>query len=361
MKAAVLYEAKKPLVVEEIEIEEPKQGEVMVKLAAAGVCHSDLHFMEGLWQYPLPVLMGHEGAGIVEKVGQGVTSVKPGDHVVLSWTPSCGMCPNCVRGKPYLCTGHGSGPTMRDGTSRLKKGDQRINHFISVSSFAEYAVLPEIGMVKVRDDAPLDKVALVGCGVMTGVGAVINTAKVEVGSSVAVFGCGGVGLNVVQGANLAAATTIIAVDTLDNKLEMAKQFGATHVVNASKEDPLAKIREITGGGADYAFEVIGKAEVIAQAFDSVKPGGTAVAVGMPPLGSQLTLNAALIFMQAKTLMGCNYGSARFRVDMPMLVDLYMAGRLKLDELVSRTYPIEKINEAFDAMKNGEVARSIIKF
>ncbi len=361
MKAAVFYEANKPLVVEEIEIEEPKQGEAMVKMAAAGVCHSDLHFMEGLWPWPTPAVLGHEGAGIVEKVGQGVTSVQPGDHVIFSWTPSCGMCRNCVIGKPYLCTGHGSGPTMRDGTSRLKKGDQTIHHFISVSSFAEHAVVPEIGMVKVRDDAPLDKVALVGCAVMTGVGAVINTAKVEVGSSVAVFGCGGVGLNVVQGANLADATTIIAVDMLDNKLEMAKQFGATHLVNASKDDPVMKIHEITGGGADYAFEVIGKAEVITQAFESVKPGGTAVVVGMPPLGSQTTLNAALIFMQDKTLKGCNYGSTRFRVDMPMLVDLYMAGKLKIDELVTRSYPLEKINEAFEAMKKGEVARSIIKF
>jgi len=360
-KAAVLYEAKKPLVVEEIEIEEPRQNEVLVKVAAAGVCHSDLHFIEGLWPFPLPAVMGHEGAGVVERVGEGVTSVKPGDHVILSWVPSCGICRECVTGKPYLCSGGFPPHAMKDGTSRLKKGDRQLFHFTAVSSFAQYLVTHEAAMVKIRDDAPLDKVALIGCGVMTGVGAVINTAKVEVGSSVAVFGCGGVGLNVVQGADLAAAATIIAVDTLDNKLDMAKQFGATHLVNASKENPVTKIQEISGGGVDYAFEVIGNPDVITQAFESVRAGGVAVVVGMPPVGSQVTLSAARIFLSAKTLKGCNYGSTRFRVDMPMLVDLYMAGRLKLDELITRTYPLEGINDAFEAMKKGEVARSIIKF
>ena len=360
MKAAVLYEAKKPLVVEDVEIEDPKRGEVLVKVATAGVCHSDLHFMEGLWPFPLPAIFGHEGAGVVERVGEGVTLVQPGDHVILSWVAPCGLCRNCSRGKPYLCTSNPAA-SMKDGTTRLKKGDQSIFHFIGVSSFAQYLVAHETAMVKVREDAPLDKVALIGCGVMTGVGAVVNTAKVEMGSSVAVFGCGGVGLNVIQGANLAGATTIIAVDKFDNKLEMAKGLGATHVINASNEDPVAKVREIVAGaGADYAFEVIGIPEVVTQAFDAVAPGGTAVMVGMPPIGAPVTINSLGLFL-GKTLRGAYYGSARVRVDMPALVDLYMAGKLKLDELITRSYSLDGINDAFEVMKKGEVARSIIKF
>jgi S-(hydroxymethyl)glutathione dehydrogenase/alcohol dehydrogenase len=250
----------------------------------------------------MPVVMGHEASGVVEKVGEGVTYVQPGDHVVLSFIPTCGTCYYCAIGRPVLCSqGGGRGGAMKDGTTRLKKGDQEIRQFAQVGSFGEYAVVPEGGVVKIRDDAPLDKVSLVGCGVMTGVGAVANTAQVEPGSSVAVI------------------------------------------------------------GADYAFEVIGNVKAIAQAFDSVRRGGTAVVVGMAPLGSEASVNAAGFFMQEKVLRGCAYGSARFRVDMPRLVDLYMAGKLKLDELITREYPLEGINDAFAAMKNGEVARSIIKF
>lgn len=358
MKAAVLYGPNK-LAVEEIQVEEPKAGEVLVKMAAAGVCHSDLHFIEGLWPYPAPFVMGHEGAGVVERVGPGVTLVAPGDHVILSWVAPCGLCRDCAAGRPYICK---TGPvaTMKDGTTRFYKGDQRIFHQTGVSSFAEYAVVHETAAIRIRTDAPLDRAALIGCGVMTGVGAVINTANVEVGASVAVLGCGGVGLNVVQGAVLAGAIKIIAVDTLDNKLEMAKNLGATHTVNASSEDPVARIREITDGGADYAFEVIGLPDVVAQAFEAIATSGTAVMVGMPPLGSNIVINSVPLFM-GKTLKGALYGSARVRVDMPMLVDLYMAGKLKLDELVSRSYPIDQISEAFEVMKKGEVARSIIKF
>jgi S-(hydroxymethyl)glutathione dehydrogenase/alcohol dehydrogenase len=362
MKAAVLYEAKKPLVVEEIDVEDPKRGEVMVRIVASGVCHSDLHFIEGLWPFPMPVVMGHEASGVVDKVGEGVTYVQPGDHVVLSFVPTCGACYYCTIGRPALCTeGGGRGGAMKDGTTRLKKGDQVIRPFAQVGSFAEYAVVPEGGVVKIREDAPLDKVSLVGCGVMTGVGAVANTAQVEPGSSVAVIGAGGVGLNVIQGAALAGAAKIIAVDLLDNKLEMAKRFGATDVINGENEDPVRRIREITGRGADYAFEVIGNVKAIAQAFDSVRPGGTAVVVGMAPLGSEVSVSTTGFFMQEKVLRGCYYGSTRFRVDMPRLIDLYMAGKLKIDELISREYPLEGINDAFAAMKNGEVARSIIKF
>ena len=359
MKAAVLYKLKTPLVIEDVELEDPKQGEVLVKVAAAGVCHSDLSFMEGRWKIRIPLVMGHEGAGVVEKVGEGVTSVQPGDHVIFSWVGSCGVCRNCARGKPYLCMNTPLS-TMRDGTSRFKKGDTVLFHQTGVSSFSEYTVVHEMSIVKIREDMPLDKAALVSCGVLTGVSAVINAAKVELGSSVAVFGCGGVGLNVIQGATLVGATKIIAVDRLDNKLEMAKQFGATHVINATTEDAVARIREITGTGVDYAFEVIGMPEVVVQAFDATDAAGTTVMVGMPPLRAPLTVNTLGLFL-GKTLKGAYFGSAHFRTEMPALVDLYMEGRLKLDELITRTYPLAEINDAFEAMKRGEVARSVIKF
>jgi S-(hydroxymethyl)glutathione dehydrogenase/alcohol dehydrogenase len=249
---------------------------------------------------------------------------------------------------------------MKDGTTRFRKDGQALFHQTAVSAFAEYTVTHETAVVKIRDDMPLDKAALIGCGVMTGVGAVMNTAKVEIGSSVAVFGCGGVGLNVVQGAHLAGANRIIAVDTLDNKLEMAKRMGATHAVNATRENPVARVLEISGRGVDYAFEAIGLPEVVAQAFEATDPAGTTLMVGMPPAGSLVAVSA-LGLLLGKTLKGAYYGSARFRIDMPKLVDLYMAGRLKLDELISHTYPLDSINEAFDALRHGEAARSIIKF
>jgi S-(hydroxymethyl)glutathione dehydrogenase / alcohol dehydrogenase len=359
MKAAVLYEVEKPLVVDDVELEGPKKGEVLVKVAAAGICHSDLSFIEGRWRIRTPLVMGHEGAGVVDEVGEGVTQVQPGDHVIFSWVASCGVCRNCSRGKPYLCTNTPLS-TMKDGTTRFKKGDQALFHQTGVSSFAEYTVADETSMVKIREDMPLDRAALISCGVLTGVSAVVNTAKVDLGSSVAVFGCGGVGLNVIQGAKLVGATKIIAIDKLDNKLAMAKDFGATHVINATTEDPVARIKEITGNGADYAFEVIGVPEVVAQAFDATDAAGTTVMVGMPPLRAPLTINTLGLFL-GKTLKGAYFGSAHFRTEMPALVDLYMEGRLKLDELISRTYPLDRINDAFDAMKKGEVARSIIKF
>jgi S-(hydroxymethyl)glutathione dehydrogenase/alcohol dehydrogenase len=359
MKAAVLYEANTPLVVEDVELEGPRQGEVLVKVAAAGVCHSDLSFQEGRWKVRMPRVMGHEGAGIVEKVGVGVASVQPGDHVIFSWVGSCGYCRNCARGKPYMCSNTPQA-TMPDGTTRFKKGDTALLHSTGVSSFSEYTVVHEMSIVKIREDVPLDRAALVSCGVLTGVSAVINAAKVELGSSVAVFGCGGVGLNVIQGAKMVGATKIIAVDRLDSKLEMAKQFGATHTVNATNEDPVKKIKELTGLGVDYAFEVIGLPEVVVQAFDSTEATGTTVMVGMPPLRAPLTIDTLGLFL-GKTLKGAYFGSAHFRTEMPALIDLYMEGRLMLDELISRTYPLEEINDAFEALKRGEVARSIIKF
>jgi len=274
--------------------------------------------------------------------------------VVMNFIPFCGTCRYCQSGRPVLCTqGRGS-------AEHLHKGDQRITVFISVSSFAERMVAPESGVVKVREDAPLDKLGIMGCAVATGVGAVLNTAKVEAGSSVAVIGIGGVGLNVVQGAALAAADPIIAIDVLDRKLKMARQFGATHFVNATEENPVKAVRALTGGGADYAFEVIGSPEAISQAFDMVHAGAEAIMVGVSPFGSKTSIDTRGLLTE-KVLRGCSYGSIRPRVDIPRFIDLYMAGRLKLDELISRTYPLEGINEAFAAMKAGEVARSIVAF
>jgi len=354
MKAAVLKEAKQPLVIEDVTLEDPGPGQVLVKTAATGVCHSDLHFMDGLWPAPTPAILGHEASGVVEQVGPGVTYVEPGDHVVLVFIPFCGSCRNCTIGRPNLC--------QQGGSSRptLHIGDKVVPPFLSMSSFAEYMVVQEGGLVKIRKDAPLESASLVGCGVMTGVGAAINTAKVQPGSSCAVIGAGGVGLNVIQGCVLAGAERIIAIDIHPNKLEMAREFGATHFIDASKEDAVAKVRELTEGGVDYAFEVIGLPQAITQAFDMARAGGEAIVVGMAPLGSEVTISAPA-FLAEKVLRGCIYGSARPRADMPRIIDLYMAGKLKLDELVSRTYPLEQINEAFTALKNGEVARSVITF
>lgn len=354
MKAAVLREANKPLVIEDVSIDDPGPGQVLVKTSATGVCHSDLHFIDGLWPIQTPAVLGHEAAGVVEKVGDGVTYVSPGDHVIMLFTPFCGTCRFCTTGRPNLC---GEG---RATTPTLHIGDRAVAPFLSMSSFAEYMVVPQGGVVKIREEVPMAAAALVGCSVMTGVGAAINTAKVEPGSSCAVIGSGGVGLNVIQGCALAGAERIIAIDINTNKLEMAREFGATHFVDASKENPVQKVQELTGGGADYAFEVIGLPAAITQAFNMVRRGGEAIVVGMAPIGSEVSISAPA-FLAEKVLRGCVYGSTRPRYDMPRILDLYMAGKLKLDELVSRTYPLEGINDAFAAMKNGEVARSVIVF
>ena len=365
MKAAVFYEHNAPLSVEDIQIDAPKRTEVLVKTAASGVCHSDLSVMNGSIPFPPPpAVLGHEGAGVVEEVGADVTAVKPGDHVILSWRPSCSRCGYCVTGRPQLCqTGNLElfQGYLPDGTSRLHKGDTELRHFTGVSSFAEYAVVPDSGVVKIRPDVPFEAAALVGCGVMTGVGAAINTAKVEPGTSVVVIGCGGVGLNTVQGAVLAGAEKIIAVDLNAAKLELATQFGATHRVNPQDGDPVDQVLSLTDGlGADYAFEVIGRSDTAVQAYNSIRPGGTAVVVGVAKPDDMLTIPTVSL-LQEKTLKGSIYGSARPSVDMPRLLDLYMQGKLKLDELVSRRIGLEDINAAFDWMERGEVARSVIMY
>ncbi len=369
MKAAVLYEKRRPLVVEELTLEGPREREVLVKLAASGVCHSDLHYIKGEREHPMPVVLGHEGAGIVEEVGPGVTYVRPGDHVVLSFVPSCGRCSYCLNGRQNLCeVRYGLRGRLLDGTRRLSKSDRRfrteyqeINHFNGLSTFGEYAVVPEDSLVLVRKDAPLDKTALIGCGVTTGVGAAIHTAKVQPGSRVVVIGVGGVGLNVVQGAALAGAETIIAVDIRGPKLEHALQFGATHLINAATEEVQARVRDITRGEmADYAFEVIGSTEAINQALGVTRRGGVTVVVGVTPTGAKLTIDPDFLH-QDRVLMGCTYGSCYPRADMPRFIDLYMAGKLKLDELVSRTFSLDEINTAFDVLDKGEVARSLILY
>lgn len=362
IKAAVLYEANTPLVVETLDLDDPREGEVLVRLASAGVCHSDYHVMKGEWKTPLPMVLGHEAAGVVERVGPGVTLSRPGDHVILNFRPNCGWCRYCTVGRPVLCNGADTDRWMMfDGTPRLHRGGQDVYHFARTASFAEYAVVPQSGAVPVRKDMPLDKACLIGCSVMTGVGSVINTARVEPGSSVMVIGCGGVGLNVIQGARLAGAARIIAVDVLENKLAYAREFGATDIIDASHGDTAARVRDMTDGGVDYAFEAIGNSRTILQAYESTCRGGVTTVVGMAAEDDAVTINALSLPRTEKTIMGSYYGSARPWVDLPRMVDLYLSGQIQVDSLISRTYPLEDINLAYDALGKGEVARSILLY
>jgi S-(hydroxymethyl)glutathione dehydrogenase/alcohol dehydrogenase len=361
-KAAICREWNKPLCVEEVEVESPHRGEVMVKIAACGVCHSDLSAANGTIPMPPPLVIGHEAAGVIEEVGEGVDDVAVGDHVVVAWIPMCGQCRYCVEGRPALCDMSSKAVfTMPDGTSRLTdRNGNALNHFMGVSVMAEYATMHRDSVVKIDPEIPLDKAALVGCAVMTGVGAAVNTAKVGAGSTVAVFGAGGVGLNAIQGAALAGAEKIIAVDLEDKKLEFARQFGATHTVNPGSDgDPVAKIHELTDGGADYALECIGVPEVIAQSYAAIGRGGTAVVVGVTRSDATVTLGTFMMPFQEKVLTGSMYGSARPTIDFPRLLSLYQSNRLKLDELVTATYSIDDVNRAFDDMQKGVNARGVL--
>jgi len=364
MRAAVLYEAQTPMLIEDVSLEGPKDDEVLVQVKATGACHSDYHVIDGSWHgagYPMPVILGHEAAGIVERVGANVASVKPGDHVILSFAPNCGRCRMCTIGQPHLCSGMRSAPgTFPDGTRRHRKADLEINSFgRGMSSFAEYSVVHQSAAIKINPEMPMDGAALIGCAVMTGVGAVLNTARVEPGSTVAVFATGGVGLSVVQGAVLANASKIIAIDVLDNKLDYASGFGATHIVNSRKQDPLLAIREITDGqGVDYAFDAIGDSKVSRACYDAVRRGGTAVIVGMAPTGSEISIPST-IAGEEKIVKGCFYGSTRPAVDFPRLVDFYLRGVLQLDRMITRTYSLAEINAAFDALGRGDNARGVL--
>ena len=363
MKAAVCFEPNGRLDVVDVEQEPPRAGEARVKVMAAGVCHSDWHIMNGDWQVPLPMVLGHEAAGVVEEVGPGATSVRPGDHVIFSFRPHCGRCLYCSIGRSILCDGHTSPRwLMLDGTHRLRRNGTGLNQMARIGTFAEAVVCPAEMLVPIRKEMPWPQAALLGCCVPTGWGAVNRCARVEAGASVVVIGCGGVGLNIVQGARLAGAGMIVACDLLDSKLALARTFGATHLLDASREPVVDRVRALTGGrGADYAFDGIGSEATTLQILDAVRPGGTAVIVGMAPMATRAPIPPYLMALQEKTLRGTMYGSVRPNLDFPILVDLYLEGRLAVDPLVSRTYKLEEINDGFAAMRGGQVARGVVVF
>jgi S-(hydroxymethyl)glutathione dehydrogenase / alcohol dehydrogenase len=363
MKAAILYKANTPLEVVDVQQQGPQGGEARVRVKAAGVCHSDWHIINGDWTLPLPMVLGHEAAGIVEDVGAGVVNVKPGDHVIFSFRPQCGRCLYCSIGRSILCDGHQTARwAMLDGTCRLKRDGQDIFQMARIGTFAESVVCPAEMLVPIRKEMPWPQAALMGCCVPTGVGAVTRCAEVEAGASVVVIGCGGVGLNVVQGAAIAGAEKIIAVDVLPSKLAFAKRFGATHGIDASAGDPVAQVRELTGGrGVDYAFEVIGLPKTMRQAYDCLAKRGMAVVVGVSPMTTEVSVPVMTLVYEERVLTGSVYGSSRPRIDIPKLIDLYRAGKLKLDELLTRSYPFQQINEAYEALERGEVARSVVTF
>ncbi len=359
MKAAVLREINKPLEIEDIQHGDPAPREVLIRTVAAGVCHSDLHFQNGSYPYPLPSVLGHESAGVVEAVGSDVTYVKPGDHVITCLSAFCGHCEHCLTGHMSLC----AEPELQRAPGqppRLSAGGEDIAQFLNLSSFAEYMLVHEHAVAKVREDMPLDRAALIGCGVTTGVGAVIHTAAVEPGSTVAVIGCGGVGLSAINGAAIAGAARIIAIDMVDSKLELARKFGATDVVNAKEKDAIGEVREMTGGGVHYSFEAIGLKQTAEQAFKMLGFGGTATIIGMIPVGTQVELHGPEFLMERK-MQGSNMGSNRFRVDMPRFVDFYLQGRLHLDDLISGRIKLEDVNDGLAALETGEVARNVIMF
>lgn len=358
-KAAVLYEANKPLSIETVELEDPKGKEVLVKVAACGVCHTDLSVIEGHLPFPLPVVLGHEASGVVEKVGPGVTKLQVGDHVICCWMVSCGKCFQCMNANPTLCQTslpYFSSGTLLDGTSRMrnKKGDT-LYQLIFVSGFSQYTVTPEDSTIPIPKDVPLDKACLIGCCVPTGYGSVVNVAKMKPRSSVAIYGCGGVGLSTINAASFLGAYPIIAVDIEEAKEKIALELGATHFVDSAKEDPVPKIQELTAGmGVDYSFECIGDPGAQVQAFWSIRPGGMVVTPGVAPLASSTALPFFFITLQQRTVAGTLYGSINPPLDLPKLVDLYMAGALKVDRMITRNIRLDEINEAFEALEKRQV-------
>lgn len=356
---ALVADAPNKYSVQEVSLDEPKAGEVLIDMKATGVCHSDLSIINGTLPVGLPMVVGHEGAGIVAAVGEGVTNVSPGDHVVLTWVAICGDCYFCHHEQPYLCSAGGLAQGKQlDGTSRVHRGDEALNVMTLLGCMAEKAVVPAISLVKIDHDIPFAVAAMVGCGVMTGVGAAINTAQVKPGSTVAVFGCGGVGLSVIQGAALSGAKTIIAVDLADNKLEMALKFGATHAFKGDKA--LEQIQELTRGiGVDYAFEAVGIPALILQANAVTRRGGELVVVGVGSPTQTINLNAMLMSLTGKTYKGCFYGSANPAKDFPDLLDLYRAGKLNLDGMVTKTYSIDDAVTAIQDLEAGVNARGVI--
>ncbi len=366
-RAAVAYEKGKPLVIETVDLEGPKAGEVLVELKATGVCHTDEFTRSGADPEGLfPVIFGHEGAGIVLEVGAGVTSVAPGDHVILLYTPECRGCKSCLSRKTNLCTAiratQGQG-VMPDGTSRFSIGGKKIHHYMGCSTFANHTVLPEIALAKVRRDAPFDKICYIGCGVTTGVGAVLFTAKVEPGANVVVFGLGGIGLNVIQGARLAGADKIIGVDINPEREAIARRFGMTHFVNPASlgKDVVAHLVELTGGGADYSFECVGNTTLMRQALECCHRGwGESIIIGVAGAGQEISTRPFQL-VTGRVWKGTAFGGARGRTDVPKLVDWYMDKKIEIDPLITHTLPLERINEAFDLMHEGKSIRTVIQY
>lgn len=359
MKAAVCYEFGKPLAIESVDIDPPQAGEIKVRMVACAICHSDLHCIEGAWGGPLPAVYGHEAAGIVEETGPGVTLVRTGDHVVVTLLRSCGRCHFCAQGSPHIC----EGSFALDRESRLRgAGGEAIVQGLRTGAFAEYAVVDESQAVPVPHDLPLDVASLLACGVITGLGAVVNTAGVPSGSSVVVIGTGGVGLNSVQGAALSGAYPIIAVDVHVRKLDAARAFGATHTLDPAAGNATDAVASLTGGrGADYVLVTVGSATAIEQGMELLRRGGTLVVVGMPPSGVKAGIEAAGFAYASQRLLGSRMGSARIRVDVPRLVELYRQGRLKLDELITARYPLDRINEAIAEATRPDTLRNVIVF
>jgi S-(hydroxymethyl)glutathione dehydrogenase/alcohol dehydrogenase len=359
MKAAVFREVNTPMEVEEIDVSKPGPREVLIRTAAAGVCHSDLHFFNGTYPGQTPMVLGHESAGIVEQVGDDVHYVQPGDHVITCLSVFCGHCEYCLTGHMSLCqepeTRRG-----RDQEPRISQNGDVVQQFANLGSFAEYMLVHEHAVAKIREDMPLDRAALIGCGVTTGVGAVIHTAKIEPGSTVAVIGCGGVGLSCINGAVIAGASRVIAVDMVPSKLDLARKFGATDVVNGGDGDPVEAVKEISGGGVHYSFEAIGLKVTAEQSFNMLRNGGTATIIGMIPPGDMVSLHGP-DFLFEKKIQGSFMGSNRFRVDMPRYVELYMQGKLHLDDMVSGHIKLSDINDAMAQLETGEIARNVIMF
>ncbi len=360
MKAAVLYEFGKPLIVEEIDMDPPKKGEVKVRLAATAICHSDIHIIRGELPFgKLPAIAGHESSGYVEAVGEGVTSVKVGDPVVVSLLTSDRECYFCSIGMPHLC--EGSFPLSTESRLRNKKG-QSVSHLLRTATFAEYSIVDQSQVVPIPKDIPMDSAALLGCGVITGFGAVVNRAQVKPMSSVVVIGAGGVGFNSLQGAQVAGAYPVIAVDVIDSKLKAALNFGATHTVNAKTSDPVKAVKELTGGrGADYTFITVGNCDAIRQGVAMSGPRGMTVIVGIPPVKATLTLSPNDFIRFERVLTGSFMGTTRLKIDIPKLISLYKAGKLKLDELITNRYPLDKINEGIESTERGEAIRNVIVF
>jgi S-(hydroxymethyl)glutathione dehydrogenase/alcohol dehydrogenase len=361
MKAAVMRANNAPLAIEEVRIDNPGPGEVLVKTVASGICHSDLHVIEGGLPVPPPCILGHEPAGIVEAVGSGVADFAPGDHVIGCLTAWCGVCKFCTGGRPYLCPTQFAGRPPGSKARLSAKGGDPIGQFANLSSFAEKMLCPERALVKIRDDMPLDRACLIGCGVTTGLGAALNTVHVPAGASVVIVGCGGVGLAALQGARIVGAGKIVAVDTQPWKFDLARKLGATHCVDAKAGDPVAAVQAATGGGADFVFECLGSVPTVQQAIAMTGRGGTTVLVGVVPIQQLVPISAADLTLQEKKITGSYMGSNRFRFDMPKYVDFYLDGRLRLDEMISSRIELADINPAFERMRKGEAARQVIVF